>query len=101
MKPRAFVAIVGFLFLVVGLFVGFKSTSVPTTYGTSSCGSAFAPAPLATVDILAAPGTETPYARCNDTLDTRKTVAFILIGVGVLTVIGAMVIQPTRHPQPA
>jgi hypothetical protein len=101
MKPRAFVAVIGFLFLVVGLFIGFKSTSVPTTYGTSSCGSAFAPAPLVTVDILASPTAETPYARCNDTLSTRKTIAFVLIGVGVLTVIGAMVIQPTRNPQPA
>jgi hypothetical protein len=36
MKPRAFVAIIGFLFLVVGLFIGFKSTSVPITYGTSA-----------------------------------------------------------------
>jgi hypothetical protein len=101
MKPRAFAAIIGFLFLVVGLFIGFKSTSVPITYGTAQCGSAFAPSTITTHDFGAPTSAESPTARCDDTLGTRKTITFVLIGVGVLTVIGAMVIQPTRTPQTA
>jgi len=106
MSPRAFIVIIGFILLGVGVFLGFSSTSISESSGVADCGSVFSANEQVPTDFGAAFGLKVsdvpPKQQCADKLSGRQPAVWGFIGVGVLTVIGSAVISTRkREPKPA
>lgn len=93
MSPRSFVIAVGVLLLGVGLFLGFKGSSVEMTYRSAECGSAFSPADYVGTDFGSSIRAETPQEKCDAQLSTNRTWSLVVLGVGLLTVLGGMIVH--------
>ena len=113
MKPQYFAAAVGAVLIVVGLFLGLSSSSVDNGRRTEmSCGSPFSPDDAA---IKRADDGNAIYstlqgarqieegsvaAACDDAFGGKAGIAWALIGVGAIALIGGLVVR-TKPAAPA
>ena len=81
MSPRGFVVMIAGALLLVGAYLGFSSMSTTFDDGLpTACGSAFEPA-------------EFPGPECRDKLSTKRTVEFVVLGVGLIALIGGVAVR--------
>lgn len=117
MSPKAFVAVVGVILIVVGIIVLSMGISVasPNTGASLDCGAVLSSnvdqiRHDANVDalsdaMLGLPGAAQPMAgvqECEDALSTRSVIGWLVGGVGVLVLAGALLVRrPGELQQPA
>ncbi|QXO14272.1 membrane protein [Mycobacterium phage Chaser] len=107
MSPRWFVGIVGVILVAAGLYVSQYSPSVSTQYGSVQCGNYVHPVSdeAANRDIqnrmrYGAFRDDSLAGQCIEKLAPYRFVFYGLVGIGVLTIIGAAVVRG-RKPVPA
>lgn len=104
MSLKLFAVIAGIALVVVGLFVGFGSSEVQGPVKSYTCGSAFSEdtADAAYKDSLDEIGatlvggqkvTGSLVAQCHDKQGSKSTIAWLLIGFGVLGAAGGALVK--------
>ena len=99
MKP--FALIVGTAILGIGLYLA--ENKITAYEGTSSqtCGSVFSPKADAATQrdqLGAISGPRSNFgSACHDKLDSRKTISFVLIGLGAAVLVGSFFVPGRRR----
>lgn len=104
MKPRALALVAGIIIAIAGIvLLVMPVNAAPVTSnifsgaatGTMSvsCGAVFSPHDYSGEPILMPVSRSTLLASCADAVSSRATLAWVLLGLGVLVTVGAAVVK--------